>query len=176
MVERSTTFRVFAAAATVGLPLLASNASAQSEDSGVLQEVTVTAQFRKENMQSTPIAITAVSAEMLEARNQTNVQQIANQAPNVTLKAAGTSTGPSLIGFIRGVGQTDFNPAMEPGVGLYVDDVYYSTLTGSVLDLLDLSRVAAGHAGRQELDRWLDQAVYGRTHWQERGVPRSGVR
>ena len=42
---------------------------------------------------------------------------------------------------IRGIGQGDFNPALEPGVGLYVDDVYYATLTGSVLDLLDLDRV-----------------------------------
>ena len=30
---------------------------------------------------------------------------------------------------------------MEPGVGIYVDDVYYSTITGNVLDLLDLERV-----------------------------------
>src|SRR5690606_675509 len=42
---------------------------------------------------------------------------------------------------IRGVGQFDFNPAVEPGVGFYVDDVYYATLTGSILDLLDLERV-----------------------------------
>src|SRR5581483_244209 len=47
----------------------------------------------------------------------------------------------SMVAFIRGVGQTDFNLALEPGVGIYVDDVYYATLTGSVLDLLDLDRV-----------------------------------
>jgi iron complex outermembrane recepter protein len=116
-------------------------ADAAREKDDELPEVTVTAQFVEQNLQETPIAITAVTAEMLEARSQVSVEQIANQAPNVTLRAAGTSTGPSLIGFIRGVGQTDFNPAMEPGVGLYVDDVYFSTLTGSVLDLLDLDRV-----------------------------------
>ncbi|MDR2216186.1 MAG: TonB-dependent receptor, partial [Nevskiaceae bacterium] len=116
-------------------------ALAAQEDDGGLPEVVVTAQFVATNMQDTPIAITAVTAEMLEARSQVNVEQITNQAPNVTLRAQGASMGPSLIGFIRGVGQTDFNPAMEPGVGLYVDDVYYSTLTGSVLDLLDLERV-----------------------------------
>ena len=106
-----------------------------------LPEIIVTAQFVKQNIQDTPIAITAVTAEMLEARSQVSVEQITNQAPNVTLKAQGASMGPSLIGFIRGIGQTDFNPALEPGVGLYVDDVYYSTLTGSVLDLLDLERL-----------------------------------
>ncbi|HTL19414.1 MAG TPA: hypothetical protein VL220_01725, partial [Steroidobacteraceae bacterium] len=61
---------------------------AHADEAAVLEEVTVTAQFRKENLQSTPIAITAVNAEMLEARSQTNVQQIANQSPNVTLKPA----------------------------------------------------------------------------------------
>jgi iron complex outermembrane receptor protein len=42
---------------------------------------------------------------------------------------------------IRGVGQRDFNPAFEPGVGVYIDDVYYSSLTGANFDLLDLDRV-----------------------------------
>ncbi len=106
-----------------------------------LEEIVVTAQFIEQNVQDTPIAITAISGKTLEARGQQSVQDIAAQAPNVTLTAAGSFAGPSLIGFIRGVGQTDFNPALEPGVGLYVDDVYYSTLTGSVLDLLDLERV-----------------------------------
>jgi iron complex outermembrane receptor protein len=112
-----------------------------TKDEDALPEITVTAQFISTNVQNTPIAITAVTAEMMEARGQVRVEEIAAQAPNVTLKAQGASMGPSLIGFIRGVGQTDFNPALEPGVGLYVDDVYYSTLTGSVLDLLDLERV-----------------------------------
>lgn len=62
-------------------------------------------------------------------------------APNVTLTTGGAYGGPSLVGFIRGDGQTDFDPALEPGVGLYVDDVYYSTLTGSIVELLDLDRV-----------------------------------
>ena len=42
---------------------------------------------------------------------------------------------------IRGVGQTDFDPAVDPGVGIYVDDVYFATLTGSDFALLDLDRV-----------------------------------
>jgi len=124
--------------------IAATSLAASAEDSksaSVLEEVVVTAQFIKQNLQDTPIAITAVSGEMLEARGQLNVQDIAAQAPNVTLTQAGAFAGPSLIGYIRGVGQTDFNPALEPGVGLYVDDVYYSTLTGSAIDLLDLDRV-----------------------------------
>jgi iron complex outermembrane recepter protein len=104
-------------------------------------EVIVTAQFREQNLQDTPLAITAINAATLEARSQTNITDVANQAPNVTLKAQGAAWGPSIAASIRGIGQYDFNPALEPGVGVYVDDVYYATLTGSVLDLLDLERV-----------------------------------
>jgi iron complex outermembrane receptor protein len=101
----------------------------------------VTAQFREQRLQDTPLAITAVNSEMLEARSQTNIAEITAQAPNVTLKPQGAAFGPSLAASIRGVGQYDFNPALEPGVGLYVDDVYYATLTGAIFDLLDLDRV-----------------------------------
>jgi iron complex outermembrane receptor protein len=111
-----------------------------SNDNG-LGEIVVTAQFRAQNLQDTPLSITAVNAGLLESRSQTNISQVANQAPNVTLIPAGAVFGPSIGASIRGVGQFDFNPAYEPGVGLYIDDVYYATLTGGVFDLLDLDRV-----------------------------------
>jgi len=119
----------------------ADTAEAPAENTGGVEEIVVTAQFRSQNLQDTPLAITAVSGAMLEARSQTNIQDVANQAPSVTLKPQGAAYGPSLGASIRGIGQYDFNPALEPGVGVYVDDVYYSTLTGSVFDLLDLDRV-----------------------------------
>ncbi|HTY94042.1 MAG TPA: TonB-dependent receptor [Steroidobacteraceae bacterium] len=106
-----------------------------------LEEVVVTAQFRQQGAQSAPIALTAISSADLEARSQTSVEQIAAQAPNVVLEPGPAAFGPSLQAFIRGVGQSDFNFAFEPGVGMYVDDVYYATLTGSIFDLLDLDHV-----------------------------------
>src|SRR5690348_3420053 len=128
----------------VSLALWMTGASAfaqQAEQSDQLEEITVTAQFRSENLQETPLAITAVTGDMLEARSQTSIYEVAQQAPNVFLAPQAQANGSGLIAYIRGVGQTDFNFALEPGVGLYVDDVYYSTLTGSVLDLLDLDRI-----------------------------------
>jgi iron complex outermembrane receptor protein len=123
------------------LSISAVAAPALAAEAVELDEVTVTAQFREQNVQDTPLAITAVSAEMLEDRSQTNITEVANQAPSVTLKPQGAAWGPSIAAYIRGIGAYDFNPALEPGVGLYVDDVYISTLTGSMLDLLDLDRV-----------------------------------
>jgi iron complex outermembrane recepter protein len=103
--------------------------------------IVVTAEFREANLQDTPIAITAVNAEMLEARGQTNIAQVAAQAPNVSLRPQPQNGGSGLIAFIRGVGQTDFNYALDPGVGVYVDDVYIPTLSSSLLELIDLERI-----------------------------------
>ena len=143
MTNTSVKRRSVRAAARAGLGLAFAGAALAQESGGqnVLQEVTVTAQFRKQSVQETPLSITAVSGDMLESRSQTNLSEVTNQAPNVTLKPQGAAFGPALGASIRGVGQFDFNPALEPGVGLYVDDVYYATLTGSILDLLDLDRV-----------------------------------
>jgi iron complex outermembrane receptor protein len=112
---------------------------AASPDS--IAEIIVTAQFREQRLQDTPLAITAVNAALMEARSQTNLAQVADTAPNVTLKPQGASFGPSVAASIRGIGQSDFNPAFEPGVGIYIDDVYYPQLTGAAFDLLDLDRV-----------------------------------
>src|SRR5690606_4804412 len=129
---------------TAGMALGATAALAQEESGaagGQLEEVTITAEFREASLQETPIAITAVNSAMLEMRSQTSIDQVAAQAPSVHLGPQGQANGSGLIAFIRGVGQTDFNFALEPGVGLYIDDVYYPTLTGSLVDLLDLDRV-----------------------------------
>lgn len=125
-------------AALVATPAFAQQASNEEVATG---DIVVTAQFREQNLQDTPIAITAVSAEMIEAKSQTNLQQVADSAPNVAIRPQGASFGPSVTASIRGVGQNDFNPAFEPGVGIYIDDVYYPQLTGAIFDLLDVQRV-----------------------------------
>jgi iron complex outermembrane receptor protein len=131
-----------AVALSLAAPLCQSAfAAAAQEPIEELAEVVVTAQFREQNLQDTPIAITAVTGEMLEQRNQTSIYQVTAQAPNVVLAPMGQANGPTLVAFIRGVGQTDFNYAVEPGVGIYVDDVYFPTLTGSIVDLTDIGRV-----------------------------------
>lgn len=106
-----------------------------------LQEVVVTAQFRSQNIQQTPLAISAINAGALAERGQTSLSQITADVPSVSLIPSTTAFGPSMSAFIRGVGQYDLDPALEPGVGIYVDDVYFGTITGSLLDLMDLDRV-----------------------------------
>jgi iron complex outermembrane recepter protein len=137
--------RVSLAASATALAMgLATPAFAQSdaaEEDSANADIIVTAQFREQNIQDTPLAITAISAAQIEARSQTNLAQVADAAPNVSIRPQGASFGPSVTASIRGVGQNDFNPAFEPGVGIYIDDVYYPQLTGAIFDLLDVERV-----------------------------------
>ncbi len=147
VVRQDRTFRKSLVAVMVALaladsaaPVHAQAASAEpARAGGSLEEVVVTAQFRKENLQETPLAITAVTGEMLRQRNVGNITDIARSAPNVTMEqGAGVRSGGQI--YIRGVGQNDFNLALEPGVGVYVDDVYFGTTYGSAFDLLDVDR------------------------------------
>src|SRR5271165_5774190 len=144
--RRKLTWLGLAPTVFIGLcgPVAAQNpdgAPSVGDASEALQEVVVTAQFRQTRLQDTPIAITAVTANMLEARSETDITQVANQAPNVTLTATGSAFGPGVTAYIRGIGQNDTSFALEPGVGMYIDDVYYSTVLGTDFDLLDLDRV-----------------------------------
>lgn len=130
-------------AAAVSAALTTASLSAAAAENAVeeLAEVVVTAQFVEQNLQETPVAITAITGEMLEARSQTRIADVTAQSPNVLLQVNPAGGGNSMRAFIRGVGQGDQSPSVDPGVGIYVDDVYFATITASIFELLDLERV-----------------------------------
>lgn len=128
------------AIALAAVPALAQDAPPDGAERSET-EIVVTAQFREQRLQDTPLAITAVNSEMMEARSQTQLSEVVRQAPSVDLRPQTGAFGPSISASIRGLGQGDFNPALEPGVGLYIDDVYYPRLTGANFDLMDVERV-----------------------------------
>ncbi len=103
--------------------------------------IVVTAQLREQSLQDIPLSVSAVTGEMLEARSQTNLAEISDQTPNLILQPNPAGQGNSMRAFIRGVGQSDQSPSVEPGVGIYVDDIYFGTVTASAFDLTDLERV-----------------------------------
>jgi iron complex outermembrane receptor protein len=126
-----------------GAGAMGQDAGGASEPSAALEEITVTAQRRAERLQDTPISITAYTAAAIEALGATNIEQLANFAPNVrfdfTAPVSGASDAAGI--FIRGVGQADFALTTEAGVGTYVDGVYMSRSVGGVLDVLDIDRM-----------------------------------
>ena len=133
---------VFAALGTAisGL-VLAADAAAPTVPTSQLQEVVVTAQYREEKLQDTPIAISAFTADTIAQQGAQRLSDILTSAPSVAFRQQSAAFGESVTAFIRGFGQADFDPAFEPGVGLYIDDVYYPRLTGANFDLMDVERV-----------------------------------
>src|SRR5262249_34027135 len=122
--------------------VLAADAEPTVESISALQEVVVTAQYREEKLQDIPIAITAITSQQIEEQGARRLSDILTTAPSVVFRQQSAAFGNSVTSYIRGFGQADFDPAFEPGVGLYVDDVYYPRLTGANFDLMDVERVA----------------------------------
>jgi iron complex outermembrane receptor protein len=123
--------------------ILATSAAlaADPEPGGALEEVVVSAQFREEKLQTTPIAISAFTAENLESRGIVSVTDLDAFVPNAVIQPLGAGWGATMAAFIRGVGLGDNILSFEPGVPIYVDDVYIGRPQGAIFDLLDLERV-----------------------------------
>ena len=132
---------VLALIATHAAPALAQTDEAPQVIS--LDEIVVTARKRAENLQETPISVAAFSGAALAERQITNVAEVGNFTPNVIIDSASALAGSSstITAFIRGVGQSDFNLTIDPGVGLYLDGIYISRSVGALLDTVDLERV-----------------------------------
>ena len=135
------------AALALAIPLALSGggkalAADDEKDAGsTLSEVVVTAEFRQQNLQKSPIAITAINSEMLAQRSITNSLDVTQAAPNILMRQGSSGAGSSNQAFIRGIGQADFLFAYSPRISFYIDDVYFSTVYGSVFDLVDVDSV-----------------------------------
>jgi iron complex outermembrane receptor protein len=130
-----------------GLTALAAAIAASPESvfsqvtEGVLEEIIVTSRFREENLQDTPLAITVFTGENMEARSLTDVTDLDAFVPNAVIAPLGAGWGATAATYIRGVGLGDNSLSYEPGVPIYIDDVYHGRPQGAILDLLDLERV-----------------------------------
>lgn len=106
-------------------------------------EILVTARRREESLQDTPVAISAFSAETLQERQITQTQDLERITPSLQFKPAGQLSGNSAssVVFIRGVGQVDPTAAVDPGVGVYLDEVYLGRAVGGAIDFGDIAGV-----------------------------------
>jgi iron complex outermembrane receptor protein len=111
----------------------------------LLEEVVVTARKREESFQDAPISISAFVGEELEYLGVTNISQIAEFTPNLTFQNNPSFGGSSnaASAYLCGVGQKEFLPTIEQGMGIYVDGVYIARSAGATLDLVDVERVEA---------------------------------
>ncbi len=101
--------------------------------------ITVTAQKREQNLQDVPIAVTALSSEVLEDSNAVNIEQIQQLVPSLNFRKGTTSANSAL--FLRGVGTISFSTAAEPSVSTVVDGVVLSRSGQAFSDLYDIERI-----------------------------------
>jgi len=105
-----------------------------------LETVTVTARKREETLQDVPVAVTAFTPQTLDKLNIRDLGDLGAQVPNLTIYAARGSTS-TVTAYIRGVGQADPLWGVDPGVGIYLDDVYIARPQGALLDVFDVERI-----------------------------------
>jgi iron complex outermembrane receptor protein len=117
--------------------------ASQRDLGGTLGEVIVTARKFEENLQDTPIAVTVFTGSELEARQIFKTDRLDEVVPNLQFAnnapLAGNNSSSQV--FIRGIGQTDPTSTVDPGVGLYIDDVYMGSSVGANMELRDISSV-----------------------------------
>lgn len=130
-----------ALSALASVPAMAQEApadeAAETQDSG---EIVVTARRREESLIDVPISMSVVSGDSLVKSGAADITALQDKTPNLTLQIARGSNS-TLIAFSRGVGQQDPLWGFEPGVALYIDDVYVARPQGAVLDIFDVERV-----------------------------------
>lgn len=129
--------------ALAGAVTIATGAQAQDPEAQRLEEITVTARKVSENLQETPIAITVLSGSELEDRQIFNTNVLDQVVPNLQFgdNAALAGNNHSSQVFIRGIGQTDPTSTVDPGVGLYIDDVYMGSAVGGTMTLRDIDSI-----------------------------------
>lgn len=134
----------------VGITLLLAGVQAQAQDAAkagaegseatTLDALEVTARRRVESIQDVPVAVSAFSEEALRDLQASNIDGLQGAVPNLNI-VQGRGSSNSVNVFIRGIGQPDALQTFDPGVGMYVDDVYYSRINGALFSLFDVQRV-----------------------------------
>ena len=105
-----------------------------------LDEVLVTARRVNENVQTTPVSVSAVSLEQIQNLNITRLENIQKLAPNLTIVANGPSSVAPML-YLRGIGSPSVALYSEPPVALYVDGVYTPRPTSAAFDIPDMRNI-----------------------------------
>jgi iron complex outermembrane receptor protein len=110
---------------------------AEGRDTG---EIVVTARRTEERLQRVPASVSAFNERALDRIQAQDTTGLQGGVPNLNIVQGRGSSNATNI-YIRGIGQPDALQTFDPGVGVYVDDVYLSRIRGNQLDLLDLERL-----------------------------------
>jgi iron complex outermembrane recepter protein len=128
----------------LGTPALAENAPVEARPARRagerLDEMIISARKREENLQETPLSVSAFSAVALRNGDILRADDLQRFTPNLRFEQSLGSQNAASVQ-IRGVGNADFIPTRDNGVGIYVDGVYLARSQGQLLGLADVERV-----------------------------------
>jgi len=144
LLGRCSAVSLAAVAALASAPAYSQSEPEEQAESGETgNAIIVSARRRDESLQETPVAVTVFSGEALEDRQVTQTQDLEKFTPSLQFKPAGQLSGNSAaaVVFIRGVGQLDPTAAVDPGVGVYIDEVYVGRSVGGTIELGDIASV-----------------------------------
>jgi len=103
-----------------------------------IEEVIVTAQRYRQNLQQVPIALSVIDDIQIASAEINDLQEIAYRTPGLSISSY--SLGQPSI-HLRGIGSNDDGAAMDSSVVLFVDDVYIGRISNIDLDILDVQQV-----------------------------------
>lgn len=139
------------AISTLGL-IISSTPAKSSENSNLsIEEVIVTAERREASLQEVPVAVSSFSQHDLLTQQVSTIGDLQALVPNLSIHAGDANNA---VVYIRGIGQIDSIAFFEPGVGIYLDDVYLGRAQGAFLDVVDVERI--------EVLRGPQGSLYGR--------------
>jgi iron complex outermembrane receptor protein len=118
---------------------LSAAAMAQTATSGGLEEIVVTAQRRESNLQSTPIAVSAIGANVIEDLSPRTIADIAKLIPNFSANKINGFNAASFA--MRGVGNTDIIVYNEAPVAVLIDDFVMPSVQTQLLDPFDVEEI-----------------------------------
>ena len=136
----SSRIAILAGLGLLGAPVLAepvadADAAADAEAAG---DIIVTARKRDERLQDVPVAISTISGDTLSRQQINRVSDFSAKLPN--FHAVQQNTRVSGL-YVRGLGGNANNDGAESGVGLIVDNVFYTHVGFSWLDFVDVESV-----------------------------------
>ncbi|KFZ28447.1 membrane protein [Pseudidiomarina atlantica] len=130
-----------AIASVVSLPAYAQDQQNNEENEMEgLERIEVTARRKTESLQEVPVSVSSFGAGDLDSIGAEDITELQQRIPNATIQVS-RGTNSTLTAYIRGVGQQDPLWGFEPGVGVYIDDVYVARPQGAVLEVFDIERI-----------------------------------
>ena len=119
-------------------PALPLSAIAADADASAIEEIVVTARKREEGLLDTPLSVSALTAADLDRMQVDDLGDLSGIVPNLALNIGDAANA---VVYVRGVGQRDSLSFADPGVGIYLDDVYLGRAQGAFLDVVDVDRI-----------------------------------